>query len=227
MPTVGTVLLELKLTGSLATDYVANVLHLQAPIDAFTMEEVGVFTSINFLTLQTALQDLNDATGGFLGLYLACLPADYTARSMQLRGVAFDPDGAGAQKLSSLTAIIAGGDLDGTVGARTGEISAQNLSPGLVWITGVARRQGKMFLPGVSEDDISEGVLGDTLEAAMAAFGTLLTSGSLEMNSEPGVIAAVYDRGTPGPEYDGDWLPATASKIGNIIYQQGRRRVPW
>jgi len=224
-PASGDQCLELKLTGTIAGLYAANILHLHAPSGAIDFVEEPDGISALYPSLVSGLDDLNDDTGGLLGLLRLMCPVDFNLNSMQLRSVAIWGDGQ-AVAITSPTAILAGGQLAAQAGLRTGSISASNLSPGLVWMTNSARHQGRMFVMGLSETDVEDNVLTSGLVTAISGFGDLLTQGSLAINSQAGVIAAVLDRGTPGPEFDKTWRISSGFRIGTMIWQQGRRRRP-
>jgi hypothetical protein len=218
-----TMLFELKITGVLAGQYVANVMHFVGPLDftAIIEDEDGLHISYDYLV--DALNTLNDESGGFLGLYLATVPADYKMNSMQLRCVGINAGELGTTLLGSNAAIVSGADLGARDGLRTGSIQVQNVSPGISFITAEPRRIGKVFLPGLSETDADDGVLTSGFIAAANDFADFCVSGALEINTEEWK-AGVYARASLLQE--AGWLRAFDFRLGLKIWTQKKRRIP-
>ena len=142
---------EVVFSGVLAGQFVQTVQHLQAdePADngAFvTAREIISVT--NFNGMVTSLMD--------------CIPEPYTLTSIRCRRV-FPTGGP--------TAITLGGLYNDFVGLRAGEISSAQVNPVILWIGETDEAAlGKLFIPGVSETDISNMALAGGLVTALNAF---------------------------------------------------------
>lgn len=224
------VLLEVKVTGVLNGQYVVNVMHLTGQRD-------DEMCSINFTDgspiwhqagIAAALDELNDASGGFLGYYLACCPEDFEVRTMQLRGVGISNADSPPTMIvqGSNVAVIAGADLDSQAGTRTGHTSGESDGPGVSFLTSIARKVGKAFFPGISEDDANQGIIASGLLTAIGTFGTFLVSGALELNAAP-YFFGVYQRSRTLPTViTPSFIIASAIRIGFYIWNQRKRRLP-
>lgn len=148
---MATEIYEVVISGILGGQFVQTVQHVKAEIAT----PVNPFASAILIA-----QDIN--ANGILEAFCACLPTDYKATSIRCRRVS----GAGGT-----TAVITGGGLDFTDGARAGNISSAQVCPLIIWVpTTDIDSPGKLFLPGVSEDDIDDMVLTASLIADIQAF---------------------------------------------------------
>lgn len=223
-------LLELKMTGVLNGNYCANIIHLTGPRDE-------ALCTINFSDgspiwhqagIASALDEINDASGGLLDYYLRCCPVGFSLRTMQLRGVGIsngDPTPT-MFVLGSNVAVLAGADLDATDGLRTGETSGDAAGPGVAFLTETARRIGKVFFPGLSEADAAAGVLVSGLLTVLGQFIAFLSTGAFEINTAS-LYFGVYKRASSN---GGDPLPSfiatVGGRIGYYIWNQRKRRTP-
>jgi hypothetical protein len=96
----------------------------------------------------TAIASKMCAANGFVEKFTSTLPVDYQATSLRVRRVSA---GGGP------TAIFLQGSMIQSAGQRTGSISSAQVSPLVIIIpTTNPNRTGRIFLPGVSEDDIDQ-----------------------------------------------------------------------
>lgn len=127
-------------SGVLAGQFVQTVQHLEAEEPA----DNGAFVTAREIISPLNFDDINNA---FVGM----LPSVYTLTSVRCRRV-FPVGGPTAITLGGLFANFAGG--------RAGEISAAQVNPVILWIGETAEADlGKLFVPGVSEDDIDNMML--------------------------------------------------------------------
>jgi len=149
---------EVVISGILGGQFVQNVLHVQATIA----------TPVNpFGTALLIAQDL--ASGSILENYTDSLPADYIGTSVRVRKI----DGTGGP-----TAIVLGDVWTQNQGQRIGQISSAQVAPLIVWIgTTTPDKTGRTFLPGVSEEDIDQMILGSALVVAIQLFITTFIAG--------------------------------------------------
>lgn len=103
------------------------------------------------------------AAAGLVDTFLNALPEVYFATSLRVRRVS---TGGGP------TAIILSGEFGGnTQGQRAGAISSAQANPLSIWIPEVEpSKTGRLFWPGVSEDDIDNMQLEPALVAAIDNF---------------------------------------------------------
>lgn len=149
---------EVVFSGTLAGQFVQTVQHVQATIATPTN---------SFAQALLIAQDIN--TGGTQSGFMDCLPDVYRMTSIRVRQIL--PTGGA-------TAILTAGDLTVNVGARSGGISAAQVNPLMIWIPTVApNKTGRLFFPGVSEDDIDDMVLDAPLITAYQAFAQLWIDG--------------------------------------------------
>lgn len=142
---------EVVWSGVLAGQFVQTVQHMLAdePADNGAFVTARQIISLgNFETMNTAL--------------MTALPSVYTLTSVRCRRV-FPVGGP--------TAITLGPLYTDSVGLRAGEISSAQVNPVILWIGETSEADlGKLFLPGVSEDDISNMALDPTLVADIYGF---------------------------------------------------------
>lgn len=167
---------EWVLTGYLANEFVQTVQHVK-------LDVVG--TPNPYLTAQQVATGLI-AGAGPIDALLECLPEDYTASSLRVARVSA---GGGP------TAIKLATEFGSSVGGRSGHISSAQANPLIIWIPATgANNVGKLFLPGVSEDDIQEMVLEVGLTSAMENFIGIM-SGTITMGPEEGT-GCIFHRAT-------------------------------
>lgn len=142
------------LSGTLGGQFVQTVQHVQLDIAV----SLSAFVSARNIALDFA------GGGGHIEKLLDCLPSDYVATSIRVKKVG----GAGGP-----TAIVLGSGFATTAGQRIGNISSAQANPLIIWIPATAPdKTGRLFLPGVSEDDIEDMALEATLIAACDTFIT-------------------------------------------------------
>lgn len=126
---------EVVFTGVLAGQFVQTVQHVMADEPA----DNGAFVTARELIGVANFDPLVD-------IFLGMLPEVYTLTSVRCRRV-FPAGGP--------TAITLAGVYTNQVGTRTGEISAAQVNPVILWIGETDEADlGKLFVPGISEDDI-------------------------------------------------------------------------
>lgn len=196
---------EIVWSGVLAGQFVQTVQHLGA-------DEAGTenaFATAQNIISPTNFDPLND-------LFLGCIPQDYTLTSLRCRRVL---GGLGP------TAVFLGGEYATSVGQHAGQISAAQVNPVILWVgLDTPTHLGKVFIPGVSEDDIDAMALVPALIADLNAFGAGWIAG-ITVGAElyRGCIAR---RGAtaPFPVIDAD--PIEYSQISPLIGTQRRRLRP-
>lgn len=198
---------EWVLSGTLAGQFVQTVQHVSldntAPIPAF----------------QAAL-DLADAmiaSGGMVALMLDCLPVDYSATSIRVKRVL--PSGGP-------TAIRLASEFDTFVGQRAGEISSAQVNPLMIWIpTTTPSKTGRLFFPGVSEDDIDEMMLAGGLISTMNLFAQAYADDwSVGAMTAHGCVLRRSTGSPPHVPVSGDEI--FAGQVSPLIGTQRRRLHP-
>jgi len=112
-------------------------------------------------------------------------------------------------------------DLITDQGQRTGEISVASNAPLIIWLPNTnPAKTGRTFLPGVSEDDIANGVLESALITAMQDFMTLWVTGDT-FNTSDTWQGAIKRKGPPVTAATLD-----AARISPITGNQRRRQKP-
>lgn len=157
---------ELVISGTLAGQFVQNVLHVN----------VDNSSSVNpYVIAEDVLDTLNN-THLFFDAWCAALPGDYKVTSARCRRVL---------ATGGPTAIFLGAVLSESTGQRAGSIQSAQVNPVLVLLTTLRpNRPGRVFLPGLSETDCDDmtytaGVIA-TFTALIAKFVTGFT---LDSNS--------------------------------------------
>jgi len=193
---------ELVISGKIAGQFVQNVLHLNLDNTADT----DPFTVANAL-----LTKMNTATE-FSALWCDCLPEDYTMTSQRCRRIT--PTGGPTQ-------IFLQSSLYGTSGTRSGNVDVTTSCPLIIWLTSLRpSKTGRTYMPGVSENDIEEGVLEPSLLTALAAFGNKMKVGFTP--ASPAYLAggSVYRRALNGADDISNF------RVSPIIGNQRRRTHP-
>lgn len=150
---------EWTLSAILAGQFVQTVQHVSVDRSAITTT-FACARELNIELMQT---------GTLLTPFLDCLPEDYDATSSRIRRVS---SGGGP------TAIMLAADFALAEGSRTGNISSAQANPCLIFIgTTDPGKTGRLFVPGVSEDDIDEMQLVGPLVTAMQTFIDVLVVG--------------------------------------------------
>jgi hypothetical protein len=160
-----------------------------------------------------AAKDIGDqlsAAGEFIELFVNCLPSSYRVTSLRVRRVG--PTGGP-------TAIALAGGMAETTGQRGPNISAAQVNPLIILIPTVAsNKTGRIFMPGVDEDDIDDMVLVAGLVTAYQALITYMVAGTTIAG---GAIAfGVLRRATKVVD------PLDAGYISPLIGTQRRRLKP-
>jgi len=150
---------EFIVSGVLGGQFMQNVFHLN----------INLAGSPDPFTTANEICTLFATSGEFCSQYVGALPGGFETTSYRARRVL--PTGGPTQIF--LSANIA--DNNGT---RSGQVSATQVSPVMIWITGVnPSKTGRTFLPCVSEDDIDENVYTSGLLTALNDFGNYWTAG--------------------------------------------------
>jgi len=127
----------ITVSGNLGGQFVQNVMHVG--LDATTSRSA-------FANADDIIRTLID-TYDFQNVWLSILPVSYRWLSLRCRRV--DP-------VHGATSIILAPTGSGSLGARSGEVSSQAIAPVVDLFNSVAaNRIGKIFVPGISETDIS------------------------------------------------------------------------
>lgn len=193
-------LIEVTITGSLAGQFVQNVLHAQwepegEPDPFFNAVAVGNAVVANWITT-----------------YLASLPESYNGSSVRARQLA-PVAGPSYTKTDGI-----GGD----PGSREGDISVYVAGPLLNFpVTMGTPRVGKIFLPGVSEEDISEGIIASPLHTALNTFLSALVTPVEVAGDYPGTMTFCIAKSDHS-----DWKIPVAGYVSATIGTQRRRAKP-
>lgn len=192
---------EVILTGRIGGNFCQTVLHFKHTTGASggpyaLAKEIG--------------NDMN-TTGKLVEAYCGMLPEQYVMTSLRVRQIG--PSGGP-------TYYIIGGTLYLAQGQREGEISLASNAPLIIWIpTVLPAKTGRIFLPGVSEDDITNGDLSAGLIAAMDAFGG-------QMNTEQVTSGSVGYQGCVHRRADNSGDLIDQYHLSPIVGNQRRRLKP-
>lgn len=193
---------ELIISGKIAGQFVQTVLHLNLDNTASTDPFV----------MATAILAKMNTSANFSAKWLDCLPEDYTMTSQRVRRVL--PTGGPTQ-------IYLQSNLYGTAGTRSGTVDVTTSCPLIIWLTTLRpSKTGRTFLPGVSENDVDEGVLEPSLLTAIQSLGTLMKDGFTPASPAYLVSGAILRRSIPASDDISNFR--TSPVIGN----QRRRTHP-
>lgn len=200
---------EWVLSGILGGQFVQTVQHVQCEIA----------TPVNPFATALAIAQEFTAPGNVLESFMACLPSDYQATSIRVRRVL--PTGGA-------TAILVASDFGmSQVGMRTGQISSAQVNPLIVWIRTLSPEDtGRLFLPGVSEDDIDEMMLNVSLVAAINQFCAEYALGGTIGGVDSWKGAVLVRQPPPGPATPVLTDPIFAGQVSPLIGTQRRRLRP-
>ena len=193
-------LMEVTLTGALGGQFVQNVLHAQwepegEPDPFFNAVAVGVAVATDW---QPA--------------YLDCLSELYSMSSIRVRQLA-----PVAGPSYTQTSGVAGEN-----GTRAGDFSVYVAGPLLNFpVTMGTPRVGKIFLPGVSEEDISEGILATPLDTVLNAFIAILLTPIAVSGDYPGTLTYCVAKTDHS-----DWKIPVGGYISATVGTQRRRAKP-
>lgn len=146
---------ELTLSGILAGQFVQNVLHVN----------VDNTTSANPYTVAEKLLETLNGTVDFYEDWCLATPVDYRITSARARRVL---------ATGGPTAVMLATAMGASEGQRAGSIQAAQVNPVLVFLTTIRpNRPGRVFIPGLSENDCDD----MTYESGLiTAFNTLITT---------------------------------------------------
>jgi hypothetical protein len=191
---------ECTLSGILAGQFVQTVFHTNY---------INGSSQPPFFAAKDIAEQLA-ASGEFIDNFVACLPADYQATSLRVRRVG--PTGGP-------TAIVLASGMNLSAGQRPAQISSAQVCPLLIFIpTTAPSKTGRMFMPGVSEDDIENMVMVTALVTELEALITYIVGGTTIAGG--GVEFSVLRRLTKV----GD--PIDAGYVSPLIGTQRRRLRP-
>jgi hypothetical protein len=141
---------ELLITGNLAGQFVQNVLHLDTIVDS---------AADPYSYAEELVDNLND-THLFFENWTAGLPDSYLLLSLRYRQIYPTP---------AATLIRVATSLSNQQGQRTGAISAQQNCPMIKMVSFVdAAHPGRIFMCGISEEDVNDGIIDPGLVTAYA-----------------------------------------------------------
>ncbi len=142
-------LYQMTFTGALNGQFVQNIMHFQ-------FEETT--TTTPFIA---AVAIANGWVASNLSYWLAILPSSYEMSSVRCQQIS---DGGGAT-YTQTTGVA------GQVGLRADEISVTTVGPLLCFPATVGDAVvGKIFLPGVAEDDIAYNIIDPSLQTEITSF---------------------------------------------------------
>ncbi len=200
MPGTGK-LYEVVFSGALNGQFVQNVLHAEIDI---------ISGSPDPFSLASALA-VNVASD-WVPLYLTCLPESYIMSSVRTRGIT--PDAS-----ATATALI---PLADAAGARAAEFSTYVEGPLITFpVTFTRPVLGKIFMPGVAEDDIEYGVLVPDLTGDLLSFATALITGGTFVGPTTGSYQYCVRKSD-----NSDWKIPAAGMVSPTIGTQRRRAKP-
>lgn len=146
------------------------------------------------------------------GVLITVLPTSTTITSFKSRRVT---GGGGLEAILNQTA--------GNVGTRAGTISLSGAAPCVIGFPALptTRKRARMFLPGVSETDLVDGIFSVSYKAAVeGAFGTLFDPIALTGGGAP-TATYVIKQVTAGAS-----IPITDWELSTICGTIRRRQVP-
>jgi len=199
---------EVILSGNLAGQFVQTVQHVKVNRSAITTQ-FQCAVELNHELMEN---------GTWLSPFLDCVPSDYEATSSRIRCV--NPTG-GPTAISLKNALVA------FAGTRAGEISSAQANPCAIFIgTTSPAKTGRLFFPGVSEDDIDEMALDATLVTNMQTFiNALIVGGTISGTGDTWVgCIARRAAGPPHNVTSGDTIDA--GYVSPLIGTQRRRLHP-
>lgn len=194
---------KLVITGNMAGQFTQNILHFSCVVTGTpTTLQVGKDLCALF---QTTLQDK----------WLDCLPDSHTMSSLRGEVISTTTNPGGGP-----TAVVTSGT-GGHTGSRTGTCLMSSVSPLIIcpFNNGTKNLTGKIFIPGVSEDDAGQNTLGNTLISNIETFITALT-GALSGGSITSAEYRILNKATHDL-----WKPVGAY-VGAVIGNLRRRNRP-
>ena len=222
---------ELKMTGNLSGQYVANIGTYcveggSAADELLQMGSLGPEWDFDeVLTLLTGLAQ--DTTSGFLDLWTKMLPATYVLNTMQLKPLGFWPEDSDPIYKPGNTAIVIGDTIEKREGARGSESSvlvSMDDSPGISFLTSVAKRMNRIFLPGILSTDAENGLLSSGLIGDINAFGNAMLTG-VTVNTGEYTWKKILSR-IVGEPSTLECLLVIGFRLGFKMWNQRKRNVP-
>lgn len=194
-------LFECTFSGALNGQFVQNVLHMQVELED-TPDDW-------FLVAYALALGVGSDLGG---LYLDCLPETYVFSSIRCRAIT-------PAASATATFLISSSSNHGT---RAAEFSTYVEGPLLTFPVVLSRPVlGKIFIPGVAEEDIEYGILSDSLKFALSTLNVGLISGGSFTGDDPGTYKYCVANGAKT-----DWKVPSAGVISPTIGTQRRRARP-
>lgn len=194
-------LCQITWTGSLNGQFFQNVMHGQyeptgTPDPFIAAVAIGVF-----------------AAADWLPLYLDCIPGSVEMSSIRVKMLSPTP-GATYTQLDGVA---------GAVGTRADEFSVDTVGPLLNFPTTLTKQViGKIFMPGVAEDDIAYGVVDSTLRSALYIFANAIISpGTISGSAAPGTITYCVAKSDHS-----EWAVPAGAYLSSTIGTQRRRSKP-
>jgi hypothetical protein len=198
---------EVVISATLAGQFVQTVQHVKATIAS----PVNAFASALLIA-----QDI--ATNGIIDAWCDMLPGDWVGSSIRVKKV----DGSGGP-----TAIVLVGDWSQAVGQRAGGISSAQVNPLIIWIgTTTPDKTGRLFVPGVAEDDIDNMIIVAPLLALYQTFISAWIAGGTVggVDSYHGCIVRRTTGAPPHVFASGDLI--FAGQVSPLIGTQRKRLHP-
>jgi hypothetical protein len=153
---MATEIYECVLSGTLAGQFVQTVTH-------WSIENSGSTSGY------AVAKDLNEdfaGSGGFIEAFVNRLPGDYVCTSSRVKK---------ANPVGGPTNIILAGAMTASTGGAPSGISSAQVNPLVILIgTTTPSHTGRIFMPGVSEDDIDDMQYSPAWLTAMADFTAFL-----------------------------------------------------
>jgi len=193
-------LMEITFTGALNGQFVQNILHGQWEPEG----NPDPFWNAFAVTAGVLLEWQPD--------YLECLPESYEMSSIRVRQI--EP--------VSGPSITQTSGVGGETGSRAAEISVYVSGPLINFpVTMGTPRVGKIFMPGVAEDDVAYGVLDAGLITVLQAFAAVLLT-PLDLTGDyPGTLTYCVAKSDHS-----DWKIPVGSYVSATIGTQRRRAKP-
>lgn len=151
---------ECTLSGTLAGQFVQTVFHV---------DYNNTSSQPPFFAAKDIAEQLS-AAGEFVALFTDGLPGSYFVTSMRVRRVG--PTGGP-------TAIVLAGAMAQSQGTLATEISSAQVNPLIILIPTIAsNKTGRIFMPGVPEDEIADMVLSPALVTTYQALIAYMVAGT-------------------------------------------------
>lgn len=152
--------------------------------DVYSLEVLGVVAGqpcASVMHFESAEETTPDPVTGSRKLILAWIgagaPGSYQAAYLDMTPENYFMKGIRARRISAGGGPNVAVSVDNLAGERPGNADVSGVGPVVLWHAQQAENKwvtGKLFVPGVSVDDVAENVFSDALLAKLQAFGEIV-----------------------------------------------------